>query len=1536
MKNYKRVIACVVLANLIISGISECAGVSTGRFPLISPVLASERFTWGAVGSTESDSTLDSSSEAAPESENFTWGMPEDDTEEASFESVEQDSETTADTTEENERFQWSSDINDNSKAGEVRTDESTSENASAKAGSLTEQAVDVYLYQDAEKQRAYIDREVSLSIEGLLPENCTIDAYPIIFNADGLDVIESWDITIYDRYGEVYEPGDNPVNVTITSRALRNLPAGQIEIYHITEQTEKSQNVLNGSIDAESDNAVSTTEVQKEENDNSDQSLPIKDDSVSDTNRFLWTTEKTDDPEQGENQSGLVSEEKTGDPEQSQNRSELVNEEDSDNGLGEDELIVNDDAELIDDSLYESGNIISPNQKLDIVAEDGAELALEPLGTMEIADTEDSITFEMKEFSGVAVVRLNAMPEELLGAGPSTDVAAIDTSEIIDINMFNYTAYDERNVGSGDNINLSDNRIKTGINVYNGNFRDFRFYPSGVKSQDTSTPSYYNPSTGQIVNLQGQGVNQLHSINNYTGGHSGDTGNQNTPVPMQGIVQSQLYDASGNPKNDGTGYPYLAYGAWQGSAQHVGYNPPYSSGNTAASLQYLFDPEVKAYGKTSYTGVNYLFYDDNGYYTYDSKAYYAYLQSNNEFILYNSRFKPGFFPFTPYSDSQASQSVGPGKGYDDHFGMTLNANFTIPLNGQLSDGRDEQFIFSGDDDLWLFIDGKLVLDIGGVHQPIYGSINFATGEVIVNPYHGNNVATVNTTGFSPVTQASLQQILGTDFNKDPYHEHVIQVFYLERGSNDSNLKVQFNLPMMKSVDVSKHVIGEDANYHKDDYFKFQLYLQDLRSEDLKYDKYNPYTTAENTNVINNSNVANPETNINGYHANEYPKKLKFYIGVEDESNPGAEIVYRELSESEIGARFDRDGTFKLKHNEHLKIGNMIEYQKYYVQELLDGERFETSANGNVSQETQHEATVDNNPTAAFENRPIKKKINVEKDWDDEIPFDYLPESINISVKQKDYVNVHFTGSSYDSLAAPVRIPKGESFSFDLSLVDGMGVDWDQVKVFANNTQLSTSSTGDVRTFTVPGELSTESVSVNVEILSKVVDYSSNADNYTNLLKIYPVDACVRLTPIEHVILNIAVQGVVYNDVKQEYEIVDLEELGGDYSLLKAGGDCLSIATADGIGFNSLIGTGLFSSSSEQNLPGSTENLKSSGNYSFAGLNGDTTLNIQLKGGEDTTIDDLKQALTTLRLENSSAEPIGTYSMPEGSIKKILFDVTKPNSAGTPWKIQIQDPSELGEKTGHYYEYEIDEISVVKNGQTLSLAEAGYKMTVTDHTKTEELLPGSSSRIAAHVENFKLLNKFEDVDITLIKTSSVELPQPDGTHAYELLPGVEFTLYEKTVKTVEGEPKVVLTPIDTTVVSADDPEEADSPEDSSDTPSKPSKKGKIFFTGLKRGKTYYLEETKAAEGYCMPGTGWTITVGLDGKVTITGQDNYEATYKLPTEGALAGSYQIKNVKLYELPSTGGPGDYLFTIIGISISFAIVLLKLRELKEERAA
>ena len=196
------------------------------------------------------------------------------------------------------------------------------------------------------------------------------------------------------------------------------------------------------------------------------------------------------------------------------------------------------------------------------------------------------------------------------------------------------------------------------------------------------------------------------------------------------------------------------------------------------------------------------------------------------------------------------------------------------------------------------------------------------------------------------------------------------------------------------------------------------------------------------------------------------------------------------------------------------------------------------------------------------------------------------------------------------------------------------------------------------------------------------------------------------------------------------------------------------------------------------------------------------------------------------------------------------------------------------------------------------------------------------------------------VDITMIKTSSVELPQADGTMAYDILPGVEFTLFEKTIETVTGgdgteTTKEVLTPVKEHIVS-DDGKGYEEGADEETIAAAAAKKGKIFLKDLERFKTYYLKETKAADGYFLPGGGWTIVVDPEGKITISGEDNYSDEFVLPEEGVFKGCYRISNVKMYELPATGGPGDYLFTIIGISISFVIVLLKLRELKEERAA
>ena len=66
----------------------------------------------------------------------------------------------------------------------------------------------------------------------------------------------------------------------------------------------------------------------------------------------------------------------------------------------------------------------------------------------------------------------------------------------------------------------------------------------------------------------------------------------------------------------------------------------------------------------------------------------------------------------------------------DYFFGMEMSANFTQTPNGQDAWGHDIIFEFSGDDDFWFYVDGELVLDLGGVHSAMTGSVNFRTGIV--------------------------------------------------------------------------------------------------------------------------------------------------------------------------------------------------------------------------------------------------------------------------------------------------------------------------------------------------------------------------------------------------------------------------------------------------------------------------------------------------------------------------------------------------------------------------------------------------------------------------------------------------------------------------------------------------------------------------------------------------------------------------------------------------------------------------------------
>lgn len=149
------------------------------------------------------------------------------------------------------------------------------------------------------------------------------------------------------------------------------------------------------------------------------------------------------------------------------------------------------------------------------------------------------------------------------------------------------------------------------------------------------------------------------------------------------------------------------------------------------------------------------------------------------------------------------------------HFGMRATIPFTMTSNGRMNENNDEskaiKFSFSGDDDVWVFIDGHLVIDLGGIHNRLDAVIDFANNTVT---YSANNGATDNgkvrsTGSFNDEDFALEQTLFGGLISQDretfaASETHELTIFYLERGKGASNCKISFNLPMKDTVTVTK------------------------------------------------------------------------------------------------------------------------------------------------------------------------------------------------------------------------------------------------------------------------------------------------------------------------------------------------------------------------------------------------------------------------------------------------------------------------------------------------------------------------------------------------------------------------------------------------------------------------------------------------------------------------------------------------------------------------------------------------------------
>lgn len=306
----------------------------------------------------------------------------------------------------------------------------------------------------------------------------------------------------------------------------------------------------------------------------------------------------------------------------------------------------------------------------------------------------------------------------------------------------------------------------------------------------------------------------------------------------------------------------------------------------TSQSSDYLFSPSTtfdsNSQGRKSYLNLNNLFYrtnkdgtlNENGsYLEFDSDKYFAeynYFDETNKDFKLISADKHGFFPFNTVEELKPHTGGDIPSGKVNHFlGMTLESKFYFPPNMQV-DGEPLVFEFHGDDDLWVFIDDVLVLDLGGINNSLKGTIDFA--HKVGNEFVGKVTLLTNKdisvdNGNKDTTIKQMFEIAGKEYKNnvcdgigcEPF-EHTIKVFWLERGANKSNFMARFNLPTFntKNLEITKKVDSEELQ--EETYFiqvfretaignnNYDLYFPELFSSGYSdFDKY-PHYVNENGN----------------------------------------------------------------------------------------------------------------------------------------------------------------------------------------------------------------------------------------------------------------------------------------------------------------------------------------------------------------------------------------------------------------------------------------------------------------------------------------------------------------------------------------------------------------------------------------------------------------------------------------------------------------------------------------------------------------
>lgn len=312
-----------------------------------------------------------------------------------------------------------------------------------------------------------------------------------------------------------------------------------------------------------------------------------------------------------------------------------------------------------------------------------------------------------------------------------------------------------------------------------------------------------------------------------------------------QGIVGKNLDDGNlitsyTNENGDPVKVPFFNEDAYPNQSKYMRfYN----------NLQFPFTKTTNDKGVSTYSfdsAKNTVYYD------YDNKK----IVRKDDLKIHDAS-KDNSIGYFPFNSTDPDQSAKDNLNYG--FGTQFTIPFTVTETGKNVDGTSMTFKFTGDDDVWVYIDGALVLDMGGAHCKAEGEINFATQMATITtgtsdaklgnqPTAGGRVAAKDngnrTVDFKNITvKKSDGSIISlADYMKESGKVHELKMYYMERGMWDSNMSISYSfVPLPSGLTLSKTLDTKDVNAGLKnavqglDNFDFNIQTRNLKAREANY-----------------------------------------------------------------------------------------------------------------------------------------------------------------------------------------------------------------------------------------------------------------------------------------------------------------------------------------------------------------------------------------------------------------------------------------------------------------------------------------------------------------------------------------------------------------------------------------------------------------------------------------------------------------------------------------------------------------------------